>query len=111
VVYLPVDKDVQLARIAHRQETTPHQTFPRSEAWLAAVTTAALVPMVAALLLGGGVADRHRRDTVLCLTSLGAGLTQAGVAAIWARAPRSRSAGHGLTPTSVQSSDTASCPP
>ncbi len=32
VVYLPVDKDVQLARIAHRQETTPHQTFSMSEA-------------------------------------------------------------------------------
>lgn len=51
-----------------------------SAAWLAAVTTAALVPMVAALLLGGGIADRYRRDTVLRLTSLGAGLTQAGVA-------------------------------
>jgi predicted kinase len=32
VVYLPVDKDVQLARIAHRQATQPHQTFPMSEA-------------------------------------------------------------------------------
>jgi predicted kinase len=32
VVYLPVDKNVQLARITHRQETTPHQTFPMSEA-------------------------------------------------------------------------------
>ena len=32
VVYLPVEKDVQLARIAHRQETTPHLTFPMSEA-------------------------------------------------------------------------------
>jgi len=32
VVYLPVDKDVQLARIAHRQETAPGQTFPMSEA-------------------------------------------------------------------------------
>jgi hypothetical protein len=32
VVYLPVDKDVQLARIAYRQKTTPHQTFPMSEA-------------------------------------------------------------------------------
>jgi predicted kinase len=32
VVYLPVDKDVQLTRIAHRQETAPHQTFPMSEA-------------------------------------------------------------------------------
>ncbi|MEU6255666.1 MFS transporter [Streptomyces sp. NPDC047043] len=51
-----------------------------SAAWLSLVTTAALVPMVAALLLGGSIADRHRRDTVLCLTSLGAGLTQVGVA-------------------------------
>ena len=32
VVFLPVDKDVQLARIAHRQATAPHQTFPMSEA-------------------------------------------------------------------------------
>ena len=32
IVYLSVDKDVQLARIAHRQETTPDQTFPMSEA-------------------------------------------------------------------------------
>jgi predicted kinase len=32
VVYLPVDKDVQLARIAHRQKAAPHQTFPMSEA-------------------------------------------------------------------------------
>jgi predicted kinase len=31
VVYLPVDKDIQLARIAHRQATAPHQTFPMSE--------------------------------------------------------------------------------
>ncbi len=32
MVYLPVDKSVQLARIAHRQETRPHLTFPMSEA-------------------------------------------------------------------------------
>ncbi len=32
VVYLPVDKNVQLARIAHRQETTPDLTFPMSAA-------------------------------------------------------------------------------
>ena len=32
VVYLPVDKDVQLARIAHRQDTEPHRTFPMTEA-------------------------------------------------------------------------------
>ena len=28
----PVDKDVQLARITHRQATAPHQTFPMKEA-------------------------------------------------------------------------------
>jgi predicted kinase len=32
VVYLPVDKDVQRVRIAHRQATAPHQTFPMTEA-------------------------------------------------------------------------------
>jgi len=32
VVYLPVGKDVQLARIAHRQATAPHRTFPMTEA-------------------------------------------------------------------------------
>ena len=31
VIYLPVDKDVQLVRIAHRQATSPHQTFPMNE--------------------------------------------------------------------------------
>ncbi|MFJ2217314.1 MFS transporter [Streptomyces sp. NPDC101062] len=52
---------------------------PTVRPWLSAVITAALVPMVATLLLGGGIADRYRRDTVLFLTSLGAGLTQVGV--------------------------------
>jgi predicted kinase len=32
VVYLPVDTDVQRARIAHRQATAPHTTFPMSGA-------------------------------------------------------------------------------
>jgi predicted kinase len=32
VIYLPVDKDTQLARIAHRQASAPHQTFPMTEA-------------------------------------------------------------------------------
>lgn len=32
VVYLPVDKDVQLARIARRQQAEPHRTFRMSEA-------------------------------------------------------------------------------
>ena len=32
VVYLPVDQDVQRARITHRQATAPHQTFPMTGA-------------------------------------------------------------------------------
>ncbi len=32
VVHLPVDRDVQLARIAHRQATAPQRTFPMTEA-------------------------------------------------------------------------------
>ena len=32
VIYLPVDLDVQRARIAHRQATAPHTTFPMSAA-------------------------------------------------------------------------------
>jgi predicted kinase len=32
VVYLPVEKEVQLARIARRQQEEPHRTFPMSEA-------------------------------------------------------------------------------
>ena len=52
VVYLPVDRDTQLARIAHRQETTPHQTFPMSEADVDAWREQFQVP--AAAELGGG---------------------------------------------------------
>jgi predicted kinase len=32
VIYLPVDKDIQHARIAHRQATAPHTTFPMTDA-------------------------------------------------------------------------------
>jgi predicted kinase len=32
VVYLPVDRDAQLARIADRQASAPHQTFPMTDA-------------------------------------------------------------------------------
>lgn len=53
-----------------------------SAAWLSAVTISALVPMVATILIGGGIADRYRRDVVLRLTSLGAGISQAGVAVL-----------------------------
>ncbi|RKT19818.1 putative MFS family arabinose efflux permease [Streptomyces sp. 1114.5] len=47
---------------------------------LSLVLTSAMVPMVALIILGGGVADRLRRDTLLRLTSLGSGLAQAAVA-------------------------------
>ena len=32
VIYLPVTREVQVARVAHRQATTPHRTFPMPEA-------------------------------------------------------------------------------
>jgi len=32
VIYLPVDQDVQRARVAHRQATAPRTTFPMTEA-------------------------------------------------------------------------------
>ena len=32
MVYLPVDRETELARIAQRQQSSPHQTFPMSEA-------------------------------------------------------------------------------
>ncbi|WP_432855237.1 AAA family ATPase [Amycolatopsis sp. CA-161197] len=54
VIYLPVDKDVQLARIAHRQETTPHQTFPIREVDLDAWREQFEVPD-AAELAGGEI--------------------------------------------------------
>jgi predicted kinase len=52
VVYLPVDKDVQRARVAYRQATTAHQTFPMSEADLDAWREQFQVPDAAEL--GGG---------------------------------------------------------
>ena len=52
LVYLPVDKPVQLARIARRQEKTPHQTFPMSEAEVDAWREQFEVPDAAEL--GGG---------------------------------------------------------
>jgi hypothetical protein len=52
VIYLPVEKDVQLARIAHRQEMSPHQTFPMSAADVDAWRLQFQVP--AAAERGGG---------------------------------------------------------
>jgi predicted kinase len=56
VVYLPVDKEVQLARIAQRQRTAPHQTFPMSEADVDRWRTQFQVPD-AAEIEGGEIPD------------------------------------------------------
>jgi MFS family permease len=48
--------------------------------WLGYVLAAQMVPMIALLILGGGLADRYRRDRLLRLANLSAGLTQAFVA-------------------------------
>ena len=56
VVYLPVDEDVQLARIAHRQETAPHRTFPMTEADVDAWRQEFQVPDPAELH-GGAIPD------------------------------------------------------
>ncbi|MFI5908520.1 MFS transporter [Dactylosporangium sp. NPDC051541] len=53
-----------------------------SAGWVSAVVGTAMVATVATMLFGGGIADRYRRSTVLSLTSLGAGLSQAGVAVL-----------------------------
>ncbi|WP_271188887.1 MFS transporter [Dactylosporangium matsuzakiense] len=53
-----------------------------SAGWVAAVTSTAMVATIATMLLGGGIADRYRRSTVLALTSLGAGIAQAGIAVL-----------------------------
>jgi predicted kinase len=56
VVYLPVEKDVQLARIARRQETAPHETFSMTEADVDQWRTQFQVPD-AAELDGGEIPD------------------------------------------------------
>jgi MFS family permease len=53
-----------------------------SATWLSAVLTASMVPMIATMIVGGGIADRYRRNLVLRLSSLGAGISQIGVAIV-----------------------------
>ena len=55
MVYLPVDRDAQMARIAHRQETAPHLTFPVSEADVDAVAAEQFQAPDAAELDGGEI--------------------------------------------------------
>ncbi|MEU7903415.1 ATP-binding protein [Actinoplanes sp. NPDC049118] len=55
VIYLPVDRDVQRARIAYRQATAPHTTFPMTEADLDSWQTRFQAPDAAELDGGGTV--------------------------------------------------------
>jgi MFS family permease len=49
--------------------------------YLGYVLAAAMIPMIALLLVGGGVADRIRQDRLLLATNLGSGLSQSAIAA------------------------------
>lgn len=50
--------------------------------FLGYVLAAHMIPMVAFLILGGGLADRFRRDRILQLSNVSAGVTQAGIAMV-----------------------------
>ncbi|WP_084467480.1 MFS transporter [Actinokineospora inagensis] len=50
--------------------------------YLGYVLAAQMIPMVAFLVISGGIADRYRRDVLLRVANLGSGITQAGVAVI-----------------------------
>jgi predicted kinase len=52
VIFLPIDEDVQRARIAHRQATAPHTTFPMVEADIARWRTQFQTPDAAELRSG-----------------------------------------------------------
>lgn len=56
VIYLPVDRDTQRARIAHRQATAPHTTFPMTEADIDAWRRQFQIPD-AAELAGGTIPE------------------------------------------------------
>ncbi len=52
------------------------------EQLLGYIMAAEILPHVMMLLIGGSVADRHRRDRLIQLASWGSGFSQAGIAAI-----------------------------
>ncbi|PSR20770.1 MAG: MFS transporter [Sulfobacillus acidophilus] len=52
------------------------------QALLGPIMAAEILPNIIMLLIGGSVADRYRRDRLMQAGSIGAGLTQAGIAAI-----------------------------
>lgn len=55
---------------------------PHGQHLLGLVMGAELLPHIIMVLVGGSVADRHRRDVLIQLASLGSGVTQAAIAAV-----------------------------
>jgi MFS family permease len=59
-----------------------------SSADLSYVLTASMVPTITLIIIGGGIADRFRRDALLRVTNTLSGLSQAGMAAcVFTRQP------------------------
>jgi predicted kinase len=57
VIYLPVDEAVQRARIAHRQATAPHTTFPMNDADISGWRRQFQAPDAAELDAGSAIPD------------------------------------------------------
>jgi predicted kinase len=57
VIYLPVGRDAQRARVAHRQATAPHRTFPMSESDLDEWRELFQAPDAAELRAGSPIPD------------------------------------------------------
>jgi MFS family permease len=51
-----------------------------SSLFLGIVLAAEMIPIVALVIVAGGIADRVRRDVLLVMTNIGSGLTHAGMA-------------------------------
>lgn len=56
--------------------------IPRGQQLLGYILAAEILPNVLMVLIGGTIADRYRRDTLLVISNLGSGLSQACIACI-----------------------------
>jgi len=52
-----------------------------STRYLSYILSAEMIPMVSLLIVGGGIADRYRRDRLLVITNIICGISQSGIAA------------------------------
>jgi hypothetical protein len=48
--------------------------------FLGVVLAAEMIPVLALIIVAGGIADRVRRDVLLVVTNIGSGLTHTGMA-------------------------------